>query len=136
MKCLKKRDLTIWKLVRQFLHVSQDNLPLILYIVFCVQAFVIYKTDFYSNYYVWFDYIDTALYVVITYDILNQIYNNVVKEKLFRYNEINGICSLILFALLLINFCFYQFGMTDYINIYKSILIGGAIAIILTYIKE
>lgn len=136
MKCLKKRGLNIWKLVRQFLRESQNNLPLILFIVFCVQAFVIYNTNFYAKYYEWFDYLDTALYVVIIYDVLNQLYNNVVKEQLFRYNEINGICSLILFALLLLNLCFYQFGISDYINIYKSILAGGFIGIILTYIKE
>lgn len=136
MKCLKKQVWNIWKLVRQFLHVSQNNLPLILFIVFCIQAFVIYNTDFYAKYYELFDYLDTALYIVIIYDILNQLYNNLVKEQLFKYDERNGVCALVLFALLLLNLCFYQFGMADYINIYKSILIGGAIAIILTYIKE
>lgn len=136
MKCLKKLDLNIWKLVHLFHRESRNNLPLILFVIFFIQSFVIYTTDFYREYYEWFDYADTIIYVIIAIDFLKQLYNYIVYEKLFNYNERNTVCCLVLLALVLLNLCFYQFEMKDYINIYKSIMLGGAIGIILTYIKE
>jgi hypothetical protein len=136
MKCLKKWGWNIWKLVHQSLHVSLNNLPFILFVVFFIQSFVIYTTDFYKEYYEWFDHIDTVFYIIIALDFLTQLYNYIAYEKLFKYNERNTVCCLVLLALVLLNFCYYNFEMTDYINIYKSVIFGGAIGIILTYIKE
>jgi len=136
MKCLQKLVWDIWKWVARFRQDVRDNLPLMLCVLFSIQSFVIYETEFYVNYYDWFDYLDTFIYVIIVYDLLNQIYKNIVFEHRFRYNETNAVSCLVLLALLFLNVLFYQFEFKDYINIYKSILIGGAIGIILTYIKE
>lgn len=136
MKCLKKRVWSIWKWAVLFHHASRNNLPLFLCILFVVQSFVIYRTDFYADYYKWFDYFDTLIYCVITYDILKQYYQYLVHQKTFKYNETNTVCCVTLYLLVLLNLIQYAFGFNDYINIYKSIIFSGAIAIILTYIKE
>ena len=135
MKCYKKRDLDIWKLVAQFHHVSRDNAPLILYGLFCIQVFLIYETAFYSDYYVWFDYLDTFIYLVIGYDVYKQLHDNYIYEKLFTYNETNGICCILLFALLILNLIQSIFGLDHYIGYYKAILLGGAVGLIFTRIK-
>ena len=135
MKCLKKRVWNIWKLVAQFHHVSRDNAPLILYGLFCVQAFAIYETAFYSDYYEWFDYLDTLIYLVIGYDVYKQLYNNYVHEKLFTYNETNGICCILLFALLILNLIHSVYALNYYIGYYKAILMGGFVGLFFTRIK-
>jgi len=112
-----------------------NKLPLFLCILFAIQSFVIYDTDFYSEFYTWFDYFDTVIYLLIIYDIVIKIYKNIKYDEKFKYNENKIICCSVLFLLLVLNLLSYQFEITDYINIYKSILVGGFIAIILSYIK-
>lgn len=135
MKCYKRRDWDIWKLVRLFLRVSQNNAPLILYGLFCVQAFLIYETTFYTDYYVWFDYLDSLIYLIIGYDVYKQLYDNYVHEKLFRYNEVNAVCCVLLFALLILNITQSFFTFDYYISYYRAILSGGAIGLFFTQIK-
>lgn len=135
MRCLKNRVWNIWKLVRRFLHVSRDNAPFILYGLFCIQAFAIYETAFYSDYYEWFDYLDTFIYLIIGYDLFKQLYDNYVYEKLFRYNETNAVCCCLLFTLLILNLIHSFFIIDYYINFYKAILIGGGIGLFFTRIK-
>ena len=136
MKCLRKLVWNIWKWVVRYRQDVRDNLPLMLCVLFAIQSFVIYNTVFYSDYYQCFDYLDTCIYILIIYDLLTQVYKNIVFEHQFRYNETNAISCLVLLALLFLNVLAYQVEILDYINIYKAILVGGLIGIILTYIKE
>lgn len=135
MRCLKKRVWNIWKWALLFRHAVRDNAPTLLYCIFCIQAFVIYETDFYSDYYKWFDYLDTLVYLLIGYDVYKQLYDNYVHEKLFRYNELNAVACFLLFALLILNLIHSFFDLTDYIGFYKSILLGGGIGLFFTQIK-
>jgi len=88
------------------------NLPITIYLLFCIEVFVLHNFDFYYYLYPYLNILDTVLLFIM--------FLHITVKGFLKYDDYNLLCVATIVLILLVQF-FYNYS-ENYIFIYKATL--------------
>lgn len=109
----------------------RNNAFFIVFIQYWIECIILFNTEWYYNNYNLIDYFDTCIIVLLLFDAF---YN----KRIYKYDDSNIIAFCIFVIIIILNFCFrlHFISQDHYIDIYKILLIVGAIFVGLLKIEK
>ena len=109
----------------------RDNAFFIVFIQYWIECIILYNTEWYYKNYKLIDYFDTCIIVLLLFDAF---YN----KRIYKYDDSNIIAFCIFVVIIILNLCFtfHFISQEHYFDIYKILLIVGAIFVGLLKIEK